>query len=87
MEVIKCWQCKAPMLSTHASCPSCGAPSNLVPAPAEDNESLLRKTALHLLAWWALILVLSRFSLSGGSLILLSIATSFYVLRLLKRWQ
>lgn len=87
MEVIHCWQCKAPMLSTHASCPSCNAPSSLLPVRPEDNEGLFRKTALHLLAWWALILVLSRFSLSGGSLILLSIVTSFYVLRLLKKWQ
>lgn len=87
MEVIKCKKCQAPLLSSHASCPSCGAASGAITPRPDTNTRELRKSALYLAAWWVLILGLSRFSLSAGGLALLSLVTGFYVVRLIRLWR
>ena len=75
------------MLSTQSTCPSCGAASALLQPHQAPNTRELRKSALYLAAWWILVLGLSGFSLSAGSIALLSLVTGFYVVRLIRLWR
>ena len=87
MEVVKCQHCNEPMLSTQSACPSCGAVAGAGSTGPSLNNKELRKSALYLAAWWILIVGLSRFSLSGGSIALLALVTGFYAVRLIRLWR